>query len=251
MTVRSKQPEEGRSDRLFAEPEGRPAAFAFDARVAAVFEDMIRRSVPGYRSVIEGTGVFAARHVRSETRAYDLGCSLGAGMLAVLESVPINDFELIGVDSSQAMIARCRELLRPEFERGNVTLVQDDIRRVSVKNASFVAMNFTLQFIPPAERLAVLRAIREGMVRGGALLLSEKVSERSAEDEAYFRELHEDFKRLQGYSELEIAKKRAALDRVLLPESLSVHQERLRSAGFESTRTWFRCMNFVSIVAYS
>ena len=130
-----------------------------------------------------------------------------------------------------------------------MVLLEEDLRGARVENASFVAMNFTLQFIPSDERLAILRGLKRGMLPGGALLLSEKISHTCADDEAHFSELHEDFKRLQGYSDLEIANKRAALDRVLTPEPLEVHEERLARAGFRSSRTWFRCMNFASILA--
>ena len=232
------------------EPEGRPMPFSFDERVAEVFEDMILRSVPGYRTIVEATGIFAARHIEPGTRAYDLGCSLGAGTLAILAAVPNVDFELIGVDSSPAMIARAKELLRLDLERGRLVLLQEDLRDIQVDSASFIAMNFTLQFIEPSERLAVLRKLRRGMRRGAALLLSEKIRHSSDGDDRYHRGLHEDFKRVQGYSELEIAAKRAALERVLVPEPLAIHHERLKRAGFSSYKTWFRCMNFASIVAY-
>jgi tRNA (cmo5U34)-methyltransferase len=206
--------------------------------------------VPGYRTIVEATGVFAARHLKPHTRAYDLGCSLGAGLLAVLAAVRDVDFELIGIDSSPAMLARCQEVMALELQQRKVALVEKDLRAVEVENASFVAMNFTLQFIPPEERLTVLQGLRRGMVKGAALLLSEKISHTASEEDTYHALLHEDFKRLQGYSELEIVKKRAALERVLVPEPLGVHRARLEKAGFRSSCTWFRCMNFASIVAY-
>ena len=46
-------------DRLYAEPLSDVEAFVFDEKVAAVFPDMIRRSVPGYGSVIALTGIIA------------------------------------------------------------------------------------------------------------------------------------------------------------------------------------------------
>lgn len=250
MNARPRQPHARGTDRLFAEPEGRPRPFSFDERVAEVFEDMIERSVPGYRTIVEATGVFAARHIEPGTRAYDLGCSLGAGTVAILAAASNVDFQLIAVDSSPAMITRCKELLTQDLKGGKLVVLEEDLRRVAIENASFVAMNFTLQFIAPDERIAVLRRLRRGMRTGAALLLSEKINLSSDDDDAYHRALHEDFKRVQGYSELEIAKKRTALERVLVPEPLFVHQKRLAQAGFSSSKTWFRCMNFASIAAY-
>lgn len=62
-------------------------------------------------------------------------------------------------------------------------------------------------------------------------------------------ELHHNFKRANGYSELEIAQKRSALENVLRPESLASHQQRFKQAGFASSDVWFQCLNFASMLA--
>ena len=74
-------------DRLYAEPQSDVEAFVFDGRVAAVFPDMIRRSVPGYGTVIAMTGVIAARYHQPGTAIYDLGCSQGASTLSMAGAV--------------------------------------------------------------------------------------------------------------------------------------------------------------------
>ena len=62
-------------------------------------------------------------------------------------------------------------------------------------------------------------------------------------------DLHHDFKRANGYSELEISQKRSALENVMLPDTIEEHQQRFRQAGFSSSVVWFQCFNFCSMVA--
>jgi len=62
-------------------------------------------------------------------------------------------------------------------------------------------------------------------------------------------ELHYEFKKAQGYIDLEISQKRSALENVLLAETFAVHQQRLYTAGFSSAGVWLQCFNFASLVA--
>ncbi len=52
-----------------------------------------------------------------------------------------------------------------------------------------------------------------------------------------------------GYSELEIAQKRSAIENVMKPDSLEEHRERLLAAGFSKVVPWFQCLNFASLIA--
>ena len=160
---------------------------------------------------------------------------------------------IVAVDSAPAMIERCRDIIA-EDDRQNgretqVDLVEDDIRNIEVSNASMVVLNYTLQFISPDDRDALLKRICDGMNPGGLLVLSEKVADEDPEMEKLLIELHHEYKRRHHYSELEIARKRAALENVLIPETVADHRARLKRAGFKRTAVWLRYFNFVSIVA--
>ncbi|MGK0673765.1 MAG: carboxy-S-adenosyl-L-methionine synthase CmoA [Halothiobacillaceae bacterium] len=236
-------------DRIYADPRPWVEPFAFDEQVAAVFPDMIRRSVPGYELILQALPWLAARVVQPGSVVYDLGCSLGAGAQAVRRGVKVDGCRIIAVDISEAMIRRAGEWLGSFRSNVPVELVQSDVLDVLIENASLVLLNFTLQFIPLARRLELLRHIRAGMRPGGVLLLSEKIAFEDARMEQLITELHHDFKRTQGYSELEIAQKRQALENVLVPETLKVHRARLREAGFVSCETWLQHTRFVSLLA--
>ena len=128
-------------------------------------------------------------------------------------------------------------------------LVCDDVQHVAVTDASMVVLNFTLQFIPVPQRRELLQNIAAGLRPGGVLVLSEKVAFEDPQHQQLMIELHHNFKRANGYSDLEISQKRSALEDVLIPETLAVHRQRLRDAGFSSVDVWFQCFNFASLIA--
>lgn len=214
-------------------------AFVFDERVAAVFPDMIERSVPGYRFVLRVIAQAVAHLVQPHSRLYDLGCSLGAITLAMRAGLDdagdrAADSRIVAVDSAPAMIRRAQEHIAAFRSTHPIDLVCADLRDITIASASVVVMAYTLQFLPPPERLAVLRRVHDGLMPGGGLILAEKTHEPDPTMQALITELHHDFKRANGYSDLEIAQKRQALENVLCTETVAEHEQRLREAGFAS-----------------
>lgn len=233
-------------DQVYRDQRNQIVDFVFDDSVAAVFPDMIRRSVPGYETVIPLSGLIAARHLRDGGRCYDLGCSLGATTLAILRAAGERPCSIIAVDNSASMLERARALHANE---PRIDWRCADLRDVTIENADVVVMNYTLQFVPPADRAALLARIRGGLNPSGVLIISEKVRSSDVTEHAYYDELHALYKRANGYSELEVAQKRAALDNVLIPDTLEAHEARLAAAGFGRVQAWFRCLNWLSLLA--
>ena len=241
-----------KTDAIYAAPLNTIIDFKFDERVVAVFPDMIQRSVPGYGMIVSTIGILAGKYAQAGSHCYDLGCALGAVSLAMRQRITAPDCHIISVDNSPAMIERGRELLALDtVPTIPVTMICADLQDVTIENASVVVLNFTLQFIPPAERLALIQRIYTGLKPGGVFILSEKIAFREPERQHFHEELHHDFKRANGYSDLEISQKRTALEKVMIPETLACHQERLQAAGFSSSELWFQCFNFVSLVAFT
>lgn len=236
-------------DNIYSDTLANVADFRFDDTVAAVFPDMIQRSVPGYSNIIAMTGLVAARHAQDNTRCYDLGCSLGASTLAMVTQLQNRPLEFIAVDNSEAMLVRCKKNIDALPESSNIQLICDNLKNTIIENASIVVMNFTLQFIPLSERDAVIQNIYNGLQSGGVLILSEKIYFENLIMQDLATELHHAFKMANGYSEMEVSQKRSALENVLLPETLTAHELRLRNAGFANFGVWFQCFNFMSLVA--
>lgn len=236
-------------DRIFAKSEAEAGSFDFNADVADVFPDMLQRSIPGYAATIKAIGTLASRYVQTGTRCYDLGCSLGAATLAMRRNIKVAGCQIIAVDQAPAMITRCREIITADDSDVKVTIVEEDVRKVSIKQASMVVMNYTLQFLPAAERDAMIGEICNGMFDGGILVLSEKVVDEDDAVEELLVQMHHEFKRQNAYSDLEISRKRTALENVLIPESIATHRARLQHAGFRHIGVWLKHYNFVSIIA--
>lgn len=235
-------------DRVYRDPRQHIIDFAFDESVAAVFPDMIRRSVPGYETVIPVTGLLAARELRragDDATAYDLGCSLGATTLSMLRQLGDLRCRLVAVDAAPAMIQRARGLV----DDARVEFVCADIRGLSLAPCRVVILNYVLQFLPPPDRPAVLQEIRRALAPDGLLILSEKIRFDDPQTQADYDAAHLDYKRANGYSELEISQKRTALENVMIIDTEAGHRQRLHDAGFSRVRRWYQCLNWASFEA--
>ena len=237
-------------DQIYAQPHAQLNAFQFDEKVTQVFADMIQRSVPGYGLTLQMLSIMAAEYATEGSRLYDLGCSLGASTLAMRHGIQQPSCRIIAVDNSSAMIDTCQHHVDADSSPTPVELHCANIQDIIIEDASIVVLNFTLQFIPILERTALLQRIVSGLREGGVLVLSEKICFSDTSKNARQIQLHERFKRSQGYSDMEISQKRQSLEHVLIPETLEIHHQRLHEAGFEQSHTWFQCFNFASLLAF-
>jgi len=238
-----------KKDQIYSQMADPPGKFTFNAHVADVFPDMIARSVPGYDTTLSLTGVLANEYAKTGSNCFDLGCSLGAVTLAMRHHIKTEPVKFIAVDNSPAMIERARKILSRDSGRNEVELICNDIREIQIRNASVVALNFTLQFLNPADREMLISRIYEGLLPGGLLILAEKIIFPDGREQEVQTAWHLAFKKANGYSELEIARKRSALEDVLIPESENDHHLRLKNCGFGQVYTWSRNFNFISIAA--
>lgn len=236
-------------DTIYATPSDTVDDFKFDQQVAGVFNDMIRRSVPGYGQIIQTIGNFANDFVTHGSHVYDLGSSLGAATLSIRRNIEGRNSQIFAVDNSESMVTRCQENLTAFKSDTKVNLICADIRDIDINNASLVILNFTLQFLPVNDRDALISKIYAGLLPGGALVISEKLRFEDEPIQQLLDKHHLDFKRANGYSELEISQKRSALENVMLPDTLTMHQNRLNQCGFSHSSVWYQCFNFCSMVA--
>ena len=246
-------------DTLFTTPLDKAARFSFDEQVVACFPDMIRRSVPGYGQVLAMLPIFARRHCKYRqqsdsgqrvSRVYDLGCSLGAASMALAGEFEPQDLQIKAIDISPAMTTEASTLLTENYPAHNIEVITADIRDVEFEPCDMVILNLTLQFLPAADRVAVLEKIYAALSEGGILVLTEKTHAFDEQYDAWLVERYYDFKRANGYTEMEISGKRNALENVLITDTLDGHHARLAQVGFQRHLTWFQFLNFVSIVAF-
>lgn len=233
-------------DQVFAKRLSEVKAFEFNEGVANVFRDMISRSVPGYGLLLHLIGLYARVFVRKRSNIYDLGCSLGDVSRMIAEQTGAMECSIFAVDNSSAMIEKCRT---QHAGASSIQWLCADVQNIEIQNASLVILNLTLQFIDPGKRLELISRIFRGLNPGGVLILTEKIVLEDRLDNRRMVQLHQAFKKSQGYSDLEISQKRTALENVLVCDSDSVHRQRLEQAGFSEIYLCFRCFNFNSYLA--
>lgn len=237
-------------DRLFSELDPKSGEFSFDENVARVFDDMISRSIPLYADVQRSIPVLAELLAHHPIKVVDLGCSTGTSLIHMARALPHRDLELVGVDNSAAMLEKCREKLSAAGLENKIATYQADICQFEFSDASIVLMIYTLQFVDVQIRPQILRRIRDSIRPDGFLLVSEKVAHADPVVDEALIELYFEFKRRQGYSELEISRKRDALENVLVPLTIQENTDLLTAAGFARIELLLKWFNFATFVCY-
>ncbi|MGB5274165.1 MAG: carboxy-S-adenosyl-L-methionine synthase CmoA [Flavobacteriaceae bacterium] len=236
-------------DAIFNDAQRPAYDFKFNKEVATVFDDMVVRSVPYYiemqRMIAELTKDFAVKG----TNVYDLGCSTGTTMIN-LDKVLANDIHFVGIDNSDEMLIKCESNLKKEGVTRQVRYENQDLNtNVELDNPSVVIFCLTLQFLRPLKRERILKQVCESLPENGAVILIEKILTEHSIFNRLFIEHYYDFKKRNGYNEIEIAKKRESLENVLVPYKLSENEELLRNCGFRYTEVFFKWYNFTGLIA--
>lgn len=242
-------PASSEPDQIFAEAAPRVDDFKFDGRTARVFDDMLNRSVPFYGEIQRMTSELATDFAVPNTNLYDLGCSTGTTFEALAPLVDPS-VRFIGVDSSAEMLAKARAKLASVTASRQVELICQDLHELqSISNASVVILTLTLQFVRPLHRERLVRAIADGTNEQGCLILVEKLTESDTLFNRLFIKYYYEMKRRHGYSELEIAQKREALENVLIPYRPEENEKLLLDAGYRRVQPFFRWYNFSGMIA--
>jgi len=232
------------NDKVFAKPIKKQ--FEFDEEVAAVFDDMLARSVPFYEESQKITEFFVHKNLKDGGVVYDLGCSTASLLINISRKLKV-DATLIGLDNSEAMLSRARK--KCEAFGADVELKNADILTYDYKKANIFISNYTLQFIRPLVREELIQKIANSLEDDGVFIFSEKVISHHSKLNKDLIECYYDFKKTQGYSEYEIMQKREALENVLVPYSEEENIKMALKAGFSHCEVVFRWANFTTFIA--
>lgn len=236
-------------DKLFQRPGSGKNPFEFNAQVAEVFDDMVSRSVPFYSEVLRMTSELARDFYQPGTQIYDLGCSTGSLVPHLEREIPGKPFVYTGIDTSPDMIAQAKKKNSQTQSVAQINFLCNDMTATDFLPASVFVSNYTFQFLKPLARQALLRKIYAALAPDGCLVLSEKCLEDSADVSRLYADHYHAMKARNGYTVLEIAEKRDALENVLIPFRVSENIEMLREAGFNPVSIFFKYYNFTSFLA--
>jgi len=230
-------------DKVFTEKISKK--FEFDEAVAAVFDDMLSRSVPFYDEVRKLIISLILSEEEEGKKVLDLGSST-AKFLLDLHSKMETKMQLKGLDNSQAMLDRAEQKCQAFGAEIELELV--DMLAYDYLNEDVIVANYTLQFIRPMHRLELMKKIFEGLNEDGVFIFSEKVVFEDKVLDKHMIDIYYDYKKEQGYSEYEIAQKREALENVLIPFTIKENIQMCKDAGFRKIETVFQWANFVTFV---
>lgn len=223
--------------------------FVFSEKVVEVFDDMLDRSIPFYHKIIQASAQLLDISLNEGDTVYDLGCSTGTTLLKLARSLPEKRLNFYGVDNSPAMLDKARLKAELYSKTESISFINHDITTLQVRNCGAFVLNYTMQFIRPMLRQEFIKQLFNSLRPGGILLLSEKTINHDKMLNRQYIDIYHRFKLAKGYSELEIAQKREALENILVPFSIDENKAILHNAGFSSVETFFQWFNFSSFIA--
>ncbi|MDY0233566.1 MAG: carboxy-S-adenosyl-L-methionine synthase CmoA [Sulfurimonas sp.] len=232
------------NDKVFTKPIKKH--FEFDEEVAAVFDDMLKRSVPFYEESQKITKFFALKSIKKDSIVYDLGSSTASLLIGISKELEV-DARLIGLDNSEAMLEQARK--KAQAFGAKIELENADILEYDYKDADVFISNYTLQFIRPLVREELVKKIYSSLKDDGIFIFSEKVISHHSKLNKDLIECYYDYKKEQGYSEYEIVQKREALENVLVPYSEDENIKMAKNCGFKHCEVVFRWANFATFIA--
>ena len=238
-----------KKDSIFKVGNFNDLTFTFNEEVTEVFEDMIDRSVPGYTSSLRLIENLSRKYFVEGTCCYDLGCSLGASTISLIKAIGKGEGRVFAIDNSPAMLAECEKKCSDLIKTGNVKFIKQDVNEAQIEKASVVVINFVLQFLNSKDRDGLLKKVFLGMKQGALLILSEKIHFDNKFRNQTIYNLHHQFKSNNGYTKMEISRKRDALEGVLVTDLETLHLKRLESIGFKKVRKVMTNLNFMTLVA--
>jgi tRNA (cmo5U34)-methyltransferase len=236
-------------DKVFDEKAAPVLDFSFNQKVASVFDDMVSRSVPYYAEIQRMSCELAADFALPGTNLYDIGCATATTMIALDQQVDPS-VRFVGIDNSEEMLKKAREKVAVSGTGRSIEFEAVDLHKgMEIENASVITMLLTLQFVRPLYRDRLMKKLYDGLNEQGALILVEKLTCEHTNFNRLYIEHYYEYKRRNGYSDVEISKKREALENVLIPYRFEENNQMLKDAGFQYVEEYFRWYNFCGIIA--
>ena len=232
-------------DTLFLDESLSQTPFKFTENIATVFDDMVSRSVPCYSDIIKLIVTILAQAVPQNGYIYDLGCSTGNTIKALLGTIVGKNITIEGIDLSPPMLAQVQQKLSPA-EKNRVILTPYDLNQpISLKDTDAIILNLTLQFLHASARKMLLKECYRALASKGIVMIIEKIGGHTTEEDIQWSTWYSFYKTLNGYSPKEIKNKKKALTGILNPLSVAANEQLFHDAGFTVINQQFRWLNFM------
>jgi tRNA (cmo5U34)-methyltransferase len=213
------------------------------------FDNHIDKSIRHYSTLHDDIVKMSQYFVEDHTHVYDLGCSTGKTLGAMIDQnrTFAPDAHYVGIECAEGFYEDMQTRMR-EYETDDLELRFEDIRTADMFNASLITSIFTLQFMPRADRQETLNRVYESLNPGGAFIFAEKTYSCSSKVQDMLTFMYYDFKR-ESFDTKDIMDKERTLRHMLKPNTWSELQTMLETAGFESVQTFWQNHLFVGAIA--
>jgi tRNA (cmo5U34)-methyltransferase len=213
------------------------------------FDNHIDKSIRHYSTLHDDIVKMSRYFVEDHTNVYDLGCSTGKTLGAMIDQnrsfAPACHY--VGIEHAEGFREDMQTRMR-EYEIDDLELRFEDIRSADMYNASLITSIFTLQFMPRADRQETLNRVYDALNPGGAFIFGEKTYSCSPKVQDMLTFMYYDFKR-ESFDAKDIMDKEHTLRHMLKPNTWSELNEMLENAGFDSVQTFWQNHLFVGAIA--
>ena len=198
----------------------RQSNWVFDEHVAPEFDKHVRKSVPNYTHVQELAETFSDWFTYPSSTVIDFGASTGE-TLRRIKRRHTKELTLIGYDNSQAMIEQAKL-------KGIDITFADLEKPLDFPNISYAVSLYTLQFLRPDARNALLKRIYHCLENCGGMFVVEKV----AQMQDILQQLYWEMKAKNGFSSEQIINKAKALRGCMYPKTIPDNEAEFTALGF-------------------
>lgn len=215
----------------------------FDAKVAKNFKSHAEKSIPFYNLSHDIVVSLSEYFVKQNSICYDLGSSQGLLLKKIYSKNKEKKPTLIGIDNSPDMIS----LAKKNFNKA--IYLKKNLNEIKFKKNDFMISLYTIQFVAPKYRQALIDDIYKSLNWGGGFIFFEKIRGTDSRFQDLLTFLYFDFKRANGLNDNQILNKEISLRSVLEPYTISENISFLKRAGFKDIMPVSQYLNFVGFLA--
>ena len=221
-------------------------AWKFDADVVAQFDSHVAASVRGYSEIQATIGRVADWAAPDGAKVIDIGCSTGTTFDVIQSRHPRRTYHFVGYDTSPEMVASAVAKMADRNTSGTYTDIyeHDVLNGLKHEDADLNIAVFTVQFVNPYSRVALLSELLRCSKPGAVLLLAEKTIPQDPRWALICAEASWEDKRIAGFSGDEIVAKAEALRGVLRPVSELLCVQEAITAGWEAPQVLWASWNW-------
>lgn len=220
----------------------------FDSEVTNIFDTHVREHVPIYEDMHNFITEVSSWFIDEDSNFYDIGCSTGELISNIYKKHPEGFKKMIGIDISKDMYKNCSKRFK-DYEKVEIYNNNVKSENFEIKNANLIGCVLTLMFTRINDRSEIIKKIYDGLNKGGAFILVEKIVTENSRFNEMWSDMYHDSKIKKGVSVEKVFEKSRSIRGVLKPLTIKENLCMLEAVGFEQNEVFFKWGNFCGIIA--